>query len=41
MTIAIGQKKDQGIFDFVDDWLKRIVLYSLVGLVFYYSQQRI
>jgi len=23
MTIAIGQKQDRGVFDLIDDWLKR------------------
>jgi hypothetical protein len=37
MTIAIGQNQERGIFDLVDDWLKKDRLFSLVGQVYYYS----
>jgi len=44
MTIAIGQTQqtavdERGLFDLVDDWLKRDRFVFIVGRVFYYSQQ--
>jgi len=41
MTIAIGQNQERGVFDLVDDWLKKIDLFLLVGQVYYYSQLHI
>jgi hypothetical protein len=41
MTIAIGQNQERGLFDLVDDWLKRDRFYSLAGLVYYYFQRLI
>jgi hypothetical protein len=39
MTIAVGQSKAQrGLFDTVDDWLRVIVSFSLVGQVCFYSR---
>jgi len=35
MTIAIGQNQERGLFDLIDDWLKKIDLYLSAGQVYY------
>ena len=33
MTIAIGKNQERGLFDLIDDWLKRIGLVFVAGQV--------
>jgi len=41
MTIAIGQNQERGLFDLIDDWLKKDRFVLSAGRVSYYSQQLI
>ena len=41
MAIAIGQDQERGLFDLVDDWLKKIDLFLSGGQVYYYFRQLI
>ena len=41
MTIAIGQNQERGLFDLIDDWLKKDRFVFVGCQVYYYSLQHI